>query len=152
MIAPSPPLFDEEHEAFRESAATWLRRDVAPCYDEWRRAGRIPRALLRAAGEHGYLGMRVPEQHGGIGIEDPRFGIVVAAEAMAAGATDLALVLATHNDVALPALLRAGVTDVLGGLAAGDLLAAVATGDVTLDGTTVGGTPRFTVSGLDADL
>jgi alkylation response protein AidB-like acyl-CoA dehydrogenase len=151
-LAPTPPLFHEEHEAFRESAATWLLREVVPHYNEWRRAGRIPRALLRAAGEHGYLGMRVPEEHGGIGVEDPRFGIVVAEEAMAVGATDLALVLTMHNDLALPALLRAGLTEALPGLATGDLLATVATGDVKVDGSMVDGTARFIVSGLEADL
>jgi acyl-CoA dehydrogenase len=144
-VAQFPPLFDEEHDAFRESARTFLRREVVPHYDAWRRAGGIPRDLLRTAAEHGFLGMRVPEEHGGAGVDDLRFGVVFAQEAMAAGAHDLALIAALHNDVALPALLRASREDLLPGLAA------VVSGDLTIEGSAVNGSASFVVAGLEAD-
>jgi acyl-CoA dehydrogenase len=160
VLADSPPLFDEDHEAFRESVGTFLRREVLPHYPAWRRAGAFPRELLRAAGEYGFLGMRVPEAHGGVGVNDLRFGLVVGEEAARVGASDLALVLTTHNEVALPTLLR-GLPEerhceYFPGLASGELLATVVSGGICLKrdagGAALTGSAPFVIARVDADL
>jgi alkylation response protein AidB-like acyl-CoA dehydrogenase len=128
-----------------------------PHYSRWRREGRIPRELFRIAGEHGFLGMQVPEDHGGAGVEDPRFGFVVAEEAMRAGAPALALALIAHNEVGVPAVVRHGSEQQrsiwLPRLASGDAIAAVAIGELRIsDRGLVDGTVPFVVQGVDADL
>jgi len=150
-------LVDDETAALRDSVRTFLSRRVVPAYPEWRAAGRVPRELLHEAAESGFLAMRVPESHGGLGIDDPRFGAVVAQEAMAVGAPALALVLSELGEVVVPALVRSASDQLrerwLPGLASGEALAAVATGALDAgDGATVTGEAHFVVGGVDADL
>jgi alkylation response protein AidB-like acyl-CoA dehydrogenase len=142
-----------ERSDYRDSFRTFVAREVVPAYPAWAAACRIPRELLRIAGEHGYLGMRVPEEHGGAGVEDPRFGTVVGEEAMLARVPALALVLVTHSEIALPAILRGAGHEWLPGLASGETLATVVQGEVAIDGDgrLRGGAP-FVVSGTAADL
>ena len=157
---PGAPLYEAEHADFRESFATFLRREVKPAYRDWRQQGGVPRDVLRTCGEHGFLGMSVPEEHGGLGIDDPRFGTVIGEEAMLAGARALALLLTTHNDVVLPALLRAAPeewkSNALPGMASGETLATVATGAIALEGagkaSRLSGMAEMVVGARDADV
>jgi alkylation response protein AidB-like acyl-CoA dehydrogenase len=64
----------EELRAYRESFRTFLARRVVPSYREW---ASIPRELFQIAGGDGFLAMAVPEEFGGPGVEDVRFGVVL---------------------------------------------------------------------------
>jgi alkylation response protein AidB-like acyl-CoA dehydrogenase len=96
-------VFEQEHEAFRASFRTFLEREVVPFHAEWEDAGVVPRSVWEAAGKHGFLAMAVPEQYGGMGVDDFRFNAIVGEELVRAHASGPGFVL--HNDVALPYLL-----------------------------------------------
>jgi acyl-CoA dehydrogenase len=132
--------FDEEHEAFRESVRTLLERDPA--------GG----SLFGGAREHGFLGVRVPEEYGGGGADDPRFAVVAVEELMRAGLTGLALAFVGHVGVAVPALL-AGASDAdrqrwVPGLADGQLRVAVLSASARLTNTGAG----LRLAGSQADV
>jgi citronellyl-CoA dehydrogenase len=55
----------DEHQAFRDSVATFVDRNVRPQADAWEAAGEIPREIFRAAGDAGFLGIRYEERWGG---------------------------------------------------------------------------------------
>jgi len=149
---PSRALFEEEHEAYRESVRSFLDRAVVPKYAHWQKAGTVPREVFAVAGEHGFAAMQVPEEHGGAGIDDYRFNVVLAEECMRAGVAGFALMLTTHNDVCVPALIAAGHPD-LKAVAAGELLAAwVAPGAVTAESGRLRGEARGVVNGGVADV
>jgi len=97
-------LFNDEHDAFRESVRTHLERTVVGELEVWDRTKAVPREALQAAAEHGFIGTGISEEHGGLGLEDPRFAVVVAEEAARVGALGLALVLLAHDDVPVRAL------------------------------------------------
>jgi len=122
------PRYDEDHEAFRASVRRVLETEVVPHLDDWRAAGRVPESLALSLGEQGFLGTTIPEKFGGGGVDDPRFIAVLVEEAVTVGATGLALVLAHHCGVCVPALLRLpeseARSEALQGAAAGDILAA----------------------------
>lgn len=99
--------FADEHEAFRESFRRFLEREVTPAYPGWREQG-IPLELFAQLAEHQFAAAAVPEERGGAGIEDFRFGAVLAEEAMRAGAAGLALMLLSSNDVSIPLLAAFG--------------------------------------------
>jgi alkylation response protein AidB-like acyl-CoA dehydrogenase len=151
-----PPLFEDEHKAYRESYRTFLERRALPSSAEWRREGKIPRELFRACAEDGFLGMQVPEQYGGPEVQDPRFGIVLAQEAMRSSLPELALALLGHTDAAVAAILDRGSeaqrAKWLPGLASGNTIAAIAYGDLQLTGDYVDGTSTCVVQGAQADL
>ena len=54
----------------------------------------------KKAGEKGFLALSVPENYGGLGINDFRYNSILIEEMAASGASGLGFVL--HNDVALP--------------------------------------------------
>lgn len=92
----------EEFRAFRDS----VRRFAAAAI-----GNATPAAAVRAAGAHGFLGTTVPEHLGGGDADDHRFLAILVEEAVNAGSTGLALVLALHAGVVIPALLDHGSTD-----------------------------------------
>ena len=164
-------LFDDEHEQFRDSFRRWLAREVVPHHEEWEVAGCVPRQLFAAAGSLGFLGMAVPEQLGGGGVDDFRYNLVLIEEVQAAGVAGSGLGLTLHNDICLPYFLRY-CTDAqrqrwLPGIASGELITAIAMtepgmgSDLASMATTarrdgdhylVNGSKTFITNGINADL
>lgn len=94
--------FEPEHDDFRESARRFLAEEVVPNNEAWDEAGIVPRELFLKAGEMGMLAFEVPEELGGLGLEDFRFNQILAEEISYAGVTGGGLGLILHNDVCLP--------------------------------------------------
>lgn len=126
-------LFEDLHEDFRASFRTFLEREVVghqDRYGEWEEKRIIPREVFSLAGRGGFLGMAIPEEHGGAAAADFRFNAVIAEEAEHAGVGSFGQSLALHNDMCLPYLLRYCDQEQrqrwFPGLASGDLVAAIA--------------------------
>jgi alkylation response protein AidB-like acyl-CoA dehydrogenase len=164
-------LFGDEHEAFRESFASFIAKEVTPAFGEWEQAGIVPRELFLQAGRFGFLGMAVPEAHGGGGTKDFRFNQVVAEEIAAAGVAGAGAGITLHNDVTTPYFVEYCTDEQaarwLPGIAAGELITAVAMtepgagsdlagvattavrdGDVYL----LNGSKTFITNGINSDL
>jgi acyl-CoA dehydrogenase len=137
LTLPSRSIFTDDHEAFRDSVRRFATTEIVPHLDDWRRGAGMPRTLVAAAGEAGFLGTAVPEEFGGGGTDDMGFLAVLIEEMVAAGATCSALLWALHAGVAIPCLLHDG-SDAdkdwwLPGLASGELIGIpAARGSVTL--------------------
>lgn len=101
-------LFEEDHELFREVAAEFNVREVAPGYADWDAAHIMPRELWSAAGEQGLLGLAVPEEFGGAGMPDYRFRAVLDEEFARANHLAVGLAFHLHDDLVLPHLLAYG--------------------------------------------
>ena len=56
-------IYDEDHEAFRESVKEFLDRQVVPHLEEYAEAHALPREFWIEAGKQGLLGLEVPEGH-----------------------------------------------------------------------------------------
>ncbi len=121
-------LFDDEHEAFRDSFRAFLESRVVPQYAQWERDGIVPRKVFREAGDLGFLGMEIPEEYGGGGVSDFRFNAVIAEEIARTGTVSVGINL--HNDICVPYFLAYADDDQrkrwLPGLASGELIAAIA--------------------------
>jgi alkylation response protein AidB-like acyl-CoA dehydrogenase len=164
-------LFEDEHDAFRESFRRFLEKEVAPHYAQWERDGIVPREVFLAAGSNGFLGMAVPEEYGGGGVDDFRFNVVIAEETARLGVTAFGLGVGLHNDIVLPYFLHLADAEQkarwLPGIASGELITAIAMtepgigsdlasmrttaardGDVYL----VDGSKTFITNGINADL
>src|SRR5262245_32754682 len=154
-------LFEDEHEALRESVRLHLEREVIPAYGEWRETG-VPREVLREMASHQFVAASVPEDHGGAGIEDFRFGAVVAEEAMRANLTGLALMLVELDAVAIPLLVSLAPEERraawLEGVASGEIAVALVAPDQPLrathgdDGLVLDGAAGGVVNGNLAEL
>jgi alkylation response protein AidB-like acyl-CoA dehydrogenase len=164
-------LFDDDHDAFRESFRAFLDKEVVPHQVEWDAAGIVPRELFTTAGRHGFLGMDIPEEHGGGGVRDFRFNAVIAEEVMRCGAAAAGLGISLHNDICLPYFLAYCNEEQqarwLPGIASGELITAIAMtepgigSDLASMSTTarrdgehyvVNGAKTFITNGINADL
>ena len=113
----------------RASAAS-STGEIAPHTEEWERAGIAPREAYAAAGRNGFLGMAIPEEHGGAGVDDFRFNVVIGEEVQLAGAGGFGLGMTLHNDICLPYFLEYCTDEQrerwLPGIASGELITAIA--------------------------
>jgi acyl-CoA dehydrogenase len=99
-------LFSDEQEDYRDSFQRFLAAEVVPHYAEWEQAQIVPRELFAKCAEHGFLAMEVPEEHGGNGVDDWRFNVVLNEESVRAGVGDAMAGPLLHSDVVLPYLMN----------------------------------------------
>ncbi len=103
-------IFDEDHDLFRESVRGWVESEFVPHHESWEKAGVVPKDIFLQAGQLGFLGMAVPEEFGGGGVDDFRFNSILAEEFARAGVASSGLGIQLHNDICLPYFLE-GATD-----------------------------------------
>src|SRR3954453_10741182 len=103
--APRRDLFEPEHNDYRESFRTFLQAEVVPHYATWEADHLVPRELFTKCAEHGFLAIEVPDEHGGNGVSDWRFNVVLNEEAVRAGVADAMAGPLLHSDVVLPYLI-----------------------------------------------
>ncbi len=164
-------IFDDVHDDFRRSFASWVAKEMSPSYLEWEREGIAPREIFTSAGSNGFLGMQIPEEYGGGGSTDFRFNQIIAEEFAYAGIGGAGLGITLHNDITTPYYLELANdeqrTRWLPGIASGELITAIAmtepgTGsDLASVGTTavrdgdvyvVNGSKTFITNGINSDL
>jgi len=101
------PYFSPEHEALRDSLRRFIADKVLPHADAWEEAGRVPREVLRAMGELGFLGIRYEEEYGG-SAQDTLATVVLAEELGRSTYGGFAVTVLVHTDMASPHLHNAG--------------------------------------------
>src|SRR4051812_15312340 len=72
--------FESEHETFRQSFQSFLKKEVLPHQETWERAGIVPRDVWQKAGQEGFLVTWADEQYGGSGVKDFRFDQIICEE------------------------------------------------------------------------
>ena len=121
-------ILEEEHLMFRDAVHAFVQQEIAPYHSEWEKAGLVPRALWRKAGEHGFLCMDVPEVYGGMGVRDFRFNTIVSEELAKICATGPGFIIQT--DIVAPYIMAYGTEEQkqrwLPGLVSGELISSIA--------------------------
>jgi alkylation response protein AidB-like acyl-CoA dehydrogenase len=97
-------LFEKEHEMFGEAVRRFVDKEIRPHHEQWEKDGIVPRQIWRRAGELGFLGIDIPEQYGGGGVQDFRYNAILIEE-MARGATT-GPGFSVHNDIVIPYILH----------------------------------------------
>ena len=123
-------LYDEDHEAYRQTVREFLVREVVPHKDQWDDDRWIPREVFRAAAEAGLYGLQIPEEYGGSGVDDYRYRLVVGEEVARVNAISFSVTLGLQDDLFLAYLLGRANDEQkqrwLPGFAAGELIGALA--------------------------
>ena len=122
-------IFEDEHDLFRDSFRRFVDDEILPNFDAWEAAGLADRSLFTEAGSHGFLGMAIPEEYGGGGVDDFRYNLVLIEEIQRAGAGGAGLGITLHNDICLPYFLTLATDEQkqrwLPGIASGELITAI---------------------------
>jgi alkylation response protein AidB-like acyl-CoA dehydrogenase len=100
-------LFDDVHDDYRASFRAFLQAEVVPNHEAWKAAHIVPRDLFTKAAESGFVAMAIPEEYGGVGIDDFRFHAVLAEESAHAVVQSSWMGPQVVNDLGLPYLLAA---------------------------------------------
>ncbi|MFF7653826.1 acyl-CoA dehydrogenase family protein [Streptomyces sp. NPDC007983] len=97
-------VFNEDHEAFRETIRDFIAAEVVPYYEEWREAGQAPRDFYKKLGELGIFGIEVPEEYGGAGETSFKFNAIITEECARAGVSFGGS--SVHTALCLPYILK----------------------------------------------
>ena len=73
-------IFDEDHDAFRESCRTFVDRTLRPHQEKHIANHELGREVWLELGKQGFLGLNVPEAYGGVAVRDIRFSLILAEE------------------------------------------------------------------------
>ena len=159
-----------DHEALRQTAREFTRREVVPYLQDWEDAGEVPRALHQAAAKQGLLGIAFPVEVGGEG-GDLLDSIAVQEAMFEEGASSGLMAALFTSGIALPHLAATGNPDLVDRFVrptlAGELIGSLAvtepgggsdvasirtTGRREDDHYVVNGTKTFITSGVRADF
>ena len=99
-------ILSEEQILIRDTARSFAQEQVAPHARAWEAAGEIPRTLLSEMGKLGFMGMTVPVEWGGAGVDMVSY--VLALEEIAAADGGLSTVMSVNNSPDCAALLAYG--------------------------------------------
>lgn len=118
----------EEQQAIVETARAFADEHVRPFAAQWDRDSHFEPSLVGKLGELGFLGMLLPEEYGGLGLDAKSY--LLALEEIAAADASVAVMMSVHNSLPTQMLNTHG-TDAqkrrfLTPLAKGELLGAFA--------------------------
>ena len=99
-------ILTQEQEMIRDSLRTFAQERLAPFAGDWDRQHTFPAAALRELGELGALGMVVPEQWGGAGMD--YMSLVLVLEEIAAGDGSTSTIVSVQNSLACGITLKYG--------------------------------------------
>jgi alkylation response protein AidB-like acyl-CoA dehydrogenase len=86
-----------EHALLRETVREFMTSEVAPIVDEHEKARRFPTDVVRRLGEMGWLGIPIPEDEGGAGMDTLAYAIAVEEIGRVWGS--LGLIVAAHTSL-----------------------------------------------------
>ena len=164
-------LFDAEHNLFRDSVQQFVNTEIVPHHARWSEAGLVDRDMFTLAGHAGLLGMAVPEEYGGGGVDDFRFNAVIDEVVTGSSAAASGICITLHNDVCIPYFTRYATPEQsarwMPGLANGELMTAIAmtepgtgsdlsgiatTAKLNGDAYVLNGSKTFVTNGINAEL
>jgi acyl-CoA dehydrogenase len=102
-------VFNEDHEAFRQTLRDFIQAEVVPHYPDWYAAGLVPREFYYKLAELGLFGIEVPEEYGGAGITSFKYSAIQTEELafsnVGFGGSSV------HVALCLPYILKIGTED-----------------------------------------
>ncbi len=117
-------ILTSEQEMIRDSIRAFVTEHIVPHASRWDRDSTFPRDAVRGLGELGAMGITIPEEWGGAGLD--YLSLVLAIEEIAAGDGAVSTIVSVQNSLPCGILFRYGSeaqkTQWLPRLASGELL------------------------------
>jgi len=99
----------EEQRGIQQLARDFAREEIAPHTDAWDRDAVFDRGIINRLGELGFLGMLIPDELGGLGLDTCTY--LVALEEIAAVDASVAVAMSVHNSLPTQMILRWGTDE-----------------------------------------
>lgn len=104
------PPFTEEHEELRASIRSFVETELNPHIEQWEADRWFPNEVFTKLAQHGFIGLKFPEEYGGEG-GDHLHAAILCEELSRTGAAGLAVGICAHIDLALPPVYGFGNED-----------------------------------------
>src|SRR5215203_3427340 len=98
-----------EHTLLRETIRDFMLTEVAPVIDDHEQKRRFPTEIVRRIGELGWLGIPIPEDEGGAGLDTLAYAIAIEEIGRVWGS--LGLIVAAHTSLGCGPILLAGTDE-----------------------------------------
>ncbi|MFG6687230.1 acyl-CoA dehydrogenase family protein [Mariniflexile sp. HNIBRBA6329] len=70
-------LLSEEHKLVRNTARTWVKREVSPIIEDYAQRAEFPMQLINGLAEIGAFGPYIPVEYGGAGLDQISYGLIM---------------------------------------------------------------------------
>ena len=100
---------NEEQRMFRDFVHDFVAKEVKPKAKETDESGEFNWSAVRKMGPMGLLGLEIPEEYGGAGVD--AISAAIAVEELGWGCGSTALAIAAHNTLALGPIVRYGTEE-----------------------------------------
>jgi len=106
---PSTGLLTEEHEMLRQAAREFAQNEVLPIAAEHDESGEFPLETIRKMGKMGFMGIEVPEEYGGAGMDTLAY--VLALEEICKADAAHGTVMSVNNSLFCYGILKFGTEE-----------------------------------------
>jgi alkylation response protein AidB-like acyl-CoA dehydrogenase len=98
--------FTEEHEMIRQTAREFAQKEIAPIAAQFDESGEFPFETIKKMGEMGFMGIEVPEEYGGAGMDTLAY--VLALEEICKADAAHGTIMSVNNSLFCYGLLKFG--------------------------------------------
>jgi len=98
--------FTEEHEMIRQAARDFAQKEIAPIAAEFDESGNFPYETIMKMGEMGFMGIEVPEEYGGAGMDTLAY--VLALEEICKADASHGIIMSVNNSLYCYGILKFG--------------------------------------------
>jgi alkylation response protein AidB-like acyl-CoA dehydrogenase len=98
-----------EQQQIRDLAREFADGELRPHAEHWDREAKFPREIVDKLGELGFLGMLLPEEYDGLGLDTSSY--LIALEEIARGDASVAVGMSVHNSLPTQMILAQGTPE-----------------------------------------
>jgi len=102
------PLSDE-HKMIRDAARDFAQNEIAPIAAQFDESGEFPMETIKKMGEMGFMGIEVPEEYGGAGMDTLAY--VLALEEICKADASHGVIMSVNNSLYCHGILKFGTED-----------------------------------------
>ncbi|HKI54332.1 MAG TPA: acyl-CoA dehydrogenase [Anaerolineales bacterium] len=102
------PLSDE-HKMIRDAARDFAQNEIVPIAAEFDESGEFPMGTIRKMGEMGFMGIEVPEEYGGAGMDTLAY--VLALEEICKADASHGVIMSVNNSLYCHGILKFGTEE-----------------------------------------
>ncbi|MGD8905947.1 MAG: acyl-CoA dehydrogenase family protein, partial [Gammaproteobacteria bacterium] len=96
----------EEQEMIRDAARDFAQKEIVPVAAHFDETGEFPLDTIRKAGELGFMGVEVPEEYGGAGLDAVGYALLM--EEIAAADAAHSTIISVNNSLYSNGILQFG--------------------------------------------
>ncbi|MEW6086546.1 MAG: acyl-CoA dehydrogenase [Chloroflexota bacterium] len=99
----------DEHKMIQNLAREFAQKEIAPIAAEFDESGEFPKATIKKMGEQGFMGLEIPEQYGGAGMDTLAY--VLALEEICKADASHGVIMSVNNSLYCHGIMKFGTEE-----------------------------------------